>query len=98
MQCKKCLYIWKTRSNLMYVSCPNCGAKNKIFRKYIPLKTKRELYKRAKNKCEDCGSKEKLEVHHIIPVQKRQNHKLENLKLLCHECHMKIPKRRREIK
>jgi len=49
--------------------------------------------KRAGNKCEECGSKEKLEVHHIIPLEQfeerhnsEKNH-LDNLKVLCRPCH-----------
>ncbi len=30
MKCKKCKYKWITKSELIMISCPSCGAKNKI--------------------------------------------------------------------
>ena len=48
---------------------------------------------RAENKCENCGSIEKLEVHHIIGLEsgeQRHNSKKnsqDNLKVLCRQCH-----------
>jgi len=28
--CIKCKYEWLTRSKLMFISCPNCGSKNRL--------------------------------------------------------------------
>ena len=93
MLCRKCNYSWRTKSKLTYVSCPNCGTKNKLFHMNVPKAIKEELYRIRKNKCELCKSKENLRVHHIIPKSfKTLNHKLENLKLVCQDCHVKIHK------
>lgn len=27
---EKCRYVWKTRSTMMTVTCPNCGNKTKV--------------------------------------------------------------------
>ena len=49
--------------------------------------------KRADYKCEECGSMEKLEVHHIIPLEhyedrfKSEKNNQDNLKVLCRPCH-----------
>lgn len=49
--------------------------------------------KKAGNKCENCGSTEKLEVHHIVslePWELRHNslkNRQDNLKVLCRDCH-----------
>lgn len=37
--------------------------------------------------CSVCGSLEKREIHHIIPVSKKGSHSLENLQVLCFTCH-----------
>jgi len=29
IKCKKCEYEWETKSQLILVSCPSCGTKNK---------------------------------------------------------------------
>lgn len=39
-------------------------------RRSIPTKTKQDVWQRDKGKCAECGSKEKLEYDHIIPVSK----------------------------
>lgn len=30
VQCFKCRYTWKTRSQMIFVSCPSCNSKNRI--------------------------------------------------------------------
>ena len=51
--------------------------------------------KECEGKCEICGRKfhkDKMELHHVIPVSERPRLVLskKNLMLLCHECHVKI--------
>ena len=41
-----------------------------------------------KNKCEICGRKKKLDIHH--KDENPSNNVLSNLMVLCHSCHMKI--------
>lgn len=48
--------------------------------------------RRDKYRCIKCGSKDRLEVNHIIPCLGNHSkqgcwHHLSNLELLCHECH-----------
>ncbi len=59
---------------------------------------RKEALKRAKNKCEKCGTTKKLYVHHIKPAiyskkghspSKESNNKLDNLIVLCPSCHNK---------
>ncbi len=48
---------------------------------------------RANYKCEDCGNKDKLEVHHIIKLDRFENrhnspkNSQDNLRVLCRPCH-----------
>lgn len=56
-------------------------------------KIKKDVRKRANNKCENCGGSHKLmDVHHKIPVRLKINIKimnhLDNLQFLCRPCHM----------
>jgi group II intron reverse transcriptase/maturase len=49
-------------------------------------------------KCTRCGSREKLQAHHIEPIPKETFdpntiHRLENLQTLCETCHYRLPKR-----
>jgi 5-methylcytosine-specific restriction endonuclease McrA len=41
--------------------------------------------------CVSCGSTERLEIHHID--RNRNNNDAENLQILCHSCHLEIPRR-----
>ena len=51
--------------------------------------------KKAKYRCQTCGSNERLEVNHIQPALGRHGeisciHHQDNLIVLCHECHVKV--------
>ena len=53
----------------------------------------------AGNKCEYCGSSEKLEVHHkTYENHGDELHHLEDLVCLCHDCHAMIHKKRNSNK
>ncbi|WP_442809954.1 HNH endonuclease [Streptomyces sp. NBC_01197] len=43
-------------------------------------------------KCQRCGSRENLEVDHLISVAKGGGWEMDNLLVLCHECHIKKSK------
>jgi len=45
-------------------------------------------HERDNNACQDCGSKENLEVHHVLPISQGGINELSNLKLVCHDCHL----------
>lgn len=51
-----------------------------------------EVYKKYDNKCLECGTLENLSIHHIDHSGKSNNpnNKIENLQLLCFQCHGKI--------
>lgn len=47
--------------------------------------------------CQRCGTKENLNIHHIIPLRKGGTHKKENLMVLCFPCHMEWEKRMKDF-
>lgn len=51
---------------------------------------RRRIVEKYNNKCYICGSKYKLEVHHIQPVGLDGVTKINNLVLLCRSCHCAI--------
>ena len=65
---------------------------------------RKALYKAKTWQCEQCGSKDKIEAHHIEKAIYRKtskghyyqdpksNHKLSNGKLLCRTCHIALHK------
>ncbi len=74
-----------------------------------------EVYERDKGKCRECGNETgriqglfpgasikvlvECHIHHVKPVSKGGNHALDNLVLLCEECHIeKHPDKEKEIR
>ncbi len=49
----------------------------------------REVFQKAKNRCEKCGSHYALEVDHILPRAKGGSSNAENLRLLCRSCNQR---------
>jgi hypothetical protein len=43
---------------------------------------------RDNHTCQDCGSLDKLEIHHIVPVSQGGKNTLDNMKTVCHDCHV----------
>lgn len=69
------------------------GKKNwKNKRRLSDSKRKAILYIMG-NKCFECGENkvEKLQIHHIIPWRISKSHDLNNIKVLCFKCHLKLP-------
>jgi len=75
------------------------GGKTKVIRAMRKTKEyihwRNEILKRANGRCELCGKKTKLEVHHKISVFKDISMMLDptNGIALCHECHLKEDKK-----
>ena len=57
--------------------------------RYIPKSVKLEVWRRDEGSCVECGSKEKLEYDHIIPVSKGGSNTSRNVQLLCETCNRK---------
>jgi len=64
---------------------------NRKYQQYLKSKTWREIrakvIKNAGGKCEICGSRKRLVVHHMTYRDGLGNEKIENLKCLCEDCH-----------
>ena len=52
----------------------------------IPEDVRIYVWRRDEGKCRKCGSKEKLEYDHIIPVSKGGSNTARNIELLCEKC------------
>ena len=55
-------------------------------RQPIPSAVRREVWRRDQGKCARCGSREKLEYDHIVPVASGGSNTARNLELLCESC------------
>jgi len=52
----------------------------------IPEDVRHEVWRRDGGKCVKCGSRERLEFDHIIPLSKGGNNTARNIELLCESC------------
>ncbi len=66
---------------------PTTPKRQAIFKRQpIPKSVKMYTWQRDGGRCVECGSKEKLEYDHIIPLSKGGSNTERNLQLLCERC------------
>ncbi|MCM2281347.1 MAG: HNH endonuclease [Bdellovibrionaceae bacterium] len=58
-------------------------------RRAISAAIRREVWRRAGSRCENCGSSHALEVDHIRPIALGGGSEEENLRLLCRSCNQR---------
>jgi hypothetical protein len=58
----------------------------KYERTRIPEQVRIEVWRRDQGKCVSCGSREKLEYDHIVPVSRGGSNTARNVELLCQDC------------
>lgn len=59
-------------------------------RKPVPNGVARAVHARAGNRCERCGDRGPLRMHHRKPVSEGGDNSRENLELLCGACHDRV--------
>jgi len=52
----------------------------------IPESVRIDVWRRDQGKCAKCGSREKLEYDHIVPISKGGSNTTRNIELLCENC------------
>lgn len=57
-----------------------------VSRRPIPADVRREVWRRDEGRCSRCGSRERLEYDHIIPVARGGSNTVRNIELLCETC------------
>jgi hypothetical protein len=55
-------------------------------RQPIPESVRHEVWRRDQGRCVDCGSRERLEYDHIIPVSRGGSNTARNIELRCESC------------
>ena len=64
----------------------NCGSLEGAVREPIPEHVRLFVWRRDKGQCVRCGSRERLEFDHIIPVVAGGGSTERNIQLLCESC------------
>ncbi len=86
------IYRAKPRSNIKHKSYSVKGSVKRIKTSDYPENWKIiivEIKNRDGNKCVQCDSTNKLEVHHILPLSRGGTNSKRNLITLCEGCHSK---------
>ncbi len=65
------------------------GARQKSRVKISKAEIRRDVFSKAQNQCENCGSKSALEVDHIQAKAFGGGDSIENLRLLCRSCNQR---------
>jgi hypothetical protein len=65
------------------------GKREKWPSRYIPDVVRAEIMERDSHKCVRCGSDERLEIDHIVPISQGGTGDKENLQVLCVSCNRK---------
>lgn len=62
------------------------SSNSEYIRERIPERIRIEVWRRDGGKCAQCGSREKIEYDHIVPVSKGGSNTARNIELLCEKC------------
>jgi hypothetical protein len=66
---------------------PSTAAMTPLYERLpIPERVRNEVWRRDQGECARCGSRERLEYDHIIPVSKGGSNTARNIELLCQSC------------
>lgn len=65
---------------------PTANTNTTYDRPRIPENIRIEVWRRDGGKCARCGSREKLEYDHIVPISKGGSNTARNIELLCEKC------------
>lgn len=76
--------------NLIHEKKCDYTKRNEYHRRRILRNKERKGEIKKPKQCGCCGTTEKLELHHIIPIELGGNDDYYNLVYLCHECHQRI--------
>jgi len=93
VRCPSCgrIIVIKHERIIPFLRC-SCGWTYKkeplrLVSRYIPAQVRKSVLERAKGRCELCGRKGKLELHHFFPPSMGGVSHPSNLIALCPECH-----------
>ncbi|NCS96956.1 HNH endonuclease [bacterium] len=64
----------------------NTNEKNSFERPRIPESVRVEVWRRDGGKCARCGSRDRLEYDHIVPISRGGSNTARNIELLCEKC------------
>lgn len=90
---------WKRPNGLTNICSSDClsewmskqRASTKRKRSSTPLDLRKQVHERDQERCQICdisGKFVRMHVHHVIFRSQQGKDELDNLVLLCHECHM----------
>ena len=55
-------------------------------REHLSASKRKRVLLRDKGRCVKCGSRENLEIDHVVPLARGGSNRLKNLQLLCRDC------------
>lgn len=79
------------------------SCRNKFTKHHVWRWARREARRRDKYKCVKCGSSDRIEVNHIVPLVGKGykagcSHHLDNLETNCKSCHQEVTNEQRRLR
>lgn len=68
------------------ISEEGSATSERLRRKPVPERVRHEVWRRDQGGCVDCGSRERLEFDHIVPISRGGANTARNLELRCESC------------
>ncbi len=65
------------------------NALSRVERGKVSNRIRFKIYERDGYRCRNCGSKNNLEIDHIIPIARGGKSTFDNLQTLCHDCNQR---------
>jgi HNH endonuclease len=78
--------IWFEETGLTVKLTEQRTARGSPAREPIPERVRHEVWRRDEGRCVECGSRERLEFDHIIPLSQGGSNTTRNLELRCESC------------
>lgn len=75
-----------TSTGVLTAEIKDSSGPTRVGRESIPAQARREVWRRDEGKCVDCGSRDRLEYDHIIPLSKGGSNTVRNIELRCESC------------
>ena len=86
---KNIIFKLNQKAGSFYIDLGIWNALSRVERGKVTNKIRFKVYEKDGYRCRKCGSKNNLEIDHIIPIARGGKSTFDNLQTLCHDCNQR---------